>query len=313
MSTGVRVDRERIVRTLTFWLRPAFLLRVLNRFQVISGFDRAVALASSALTALIPLAILLGTILPHQQADSAAHWIIDHYDLTGKGADAVNSVFSSSAGSVTDIGLLGLAFLVIATLSFSRGTQRLFEQTWELKPLSVRNTPNDLVWLVGLVAYLLVSALVHRLIDTGRITIASNLVVAPVTAAFLAWSGYVLSAKRIPLKDLLPFAIVGAVALAIYFTGAAVYVPHQFSAYANRYGVIGAVFAMISALFCVMVVLTGSAAVGREVRVEFGRISRGERPSDDEIAREWNAVITETRSRWATLRDHIDRRRSKRE
>ena len=60
MTTRIPVDRERVVRTLTFWLRPAFVLRVLNRFQVIAGFDRAMALASSTLTALIPLAILAG-------------------------------------------------------------------------------------------------------------------------------------------------------------------------------------------------------------------------------------------------------------
>ena len=53
-----RVDRERVVRTLTFWLRPEFVLRVVNRFQKVAGFDRAIALASSALTAIIPLSIV---------------------------------------------------------------------------------------------------------------------------------------------------------------------------------------------------------------------------------------------------------------
>ena len=47
------VNRERVVRTLTFWLRPQFVLRVVNRFQKVAGFDRAIALASGALTAMI--------------------------------------------------------------------------------------------------------------------------------------------------------------------------------------------------------------------------------------------------------------------
>ena len=55
---SIEVDRVRVVRTLTFWLRPEFLLRVVNRFQKVAGFDRAIALASSALTAVIPLAIV---------------------------------------------------------------------------------------------------------------------------------------------------------------------------------------------------------------------------------------------------------------
>ena len=53
--------------------------------------------------------------------------------------------------------------------------------------------------------------------------------------------------------------------------------PHLFSTYATRYGVIGAVFAIISTLFCVMLVVVGSAALGREVRDELDRIRRGER------------------------------------
>ena len=57
-----RVDRERAVRTLTFWLRPEFVLRVVNRFQKVAGFDRSIALASSALTATIPLAIITSAV-----------------------------------------------------------------------------------------------------------------------------------------------------------------------------------------------------------------------------------------------------------
>jgi hypothetical protein len=67
LTTKIPIDRE-IIRTLTCWLRPAFVLRVLNRFQLIAGFDRAMALASSALTALVPLAVLAAALLPHVQA-----------------------------------------------------------------------------------------------------------------------------------------------------------------------------------------------------------------------------------------------------
>ena len=87
-----------------------------------------------------------------------------------------------------------------------------------------------------------------------------------------------LSAKRIERRDLYPFAIVGAVLLAVCSVCATVYVPHLFSRFATRYGVIGAVFAMISAIFCVMVVVVGSAAAGREIDDEFDRIRRGECP-----------------------------------
>jgi membrane protein len=307
LTTRVPVDRERIVRTLTFWLRPAFVLRVLNRFQLVAGFDRAMALASSALTALIPLAVLAGAVLPHVQTEGAAQWLIDRYALTGGGAEAVRDALAPSTTTNTDIGLIGAALLIIAILSFARAVQRLFERTWELQPLSVRNSFNDLLWVAGLIAYLLISGVAHREIGSSRVQVGANLLLTPVTAIFLAWSGRVLSAKRIELRSLAPFAIVASLALAVYFAGAAVYVPHLFSSYASRYGAIGAVFAMISALFGFMVALVASAALGREVFDELHRIRAGERPADDEIRREWDSFIHEARSRWQTLREDIDR------
>jgi uncharacterized BrkB/YihY/UPF0761 family membrane protein len=309
MTTSTRLDRERVRRTLTFWLRPAFVLRALGRFQRVAGFDRAIALASSAFTALIPLAILAGAILPHVDATTAAHRIILRYGLSGGGAQAVKDVLSPATGTNTEVSVIGAFLLVLATLSFSRGMQRLFEQTWELKPLSVRNTLNDLLWIVGLVCYLGLSWWIHDLIDVSRVQIATNLVVLPVSAVFLAWSGWILSAKRIDVRSLVPFAVLGAVLLALCLTGAAVYVPHLFSSYASRYGVVGAVLAMISALFIVMVVIVTAAVTGREVSEELDRIRRGERPPDDEVRQEWDAVINQARSRWQSVREQIDRYR----
>jgi uncharacterized BrkB/YihY/UPF0761 family membrane protein len=306
------VKRERVVRTLTFWLRPEFVLRVVNRFQKLAGFDRSVALASAALTATIPLTIVTSAVASELGGKGTADRIIDRYELTGGGAEAVRDVFSPPAGMSTSLGMVGFLFLMVAVLSFSRAVQRLFEQTWELSPLSVRNTFNGLLWIGGLAAYLAVSGLIHAVLGRSRLELTAALLAAPLTAAFLLWGGRVLSAKRIARSDLFPFAILGSALLAACSVGAAVYVPHLFDTYATRYGVIGAVFAMISALFIVMVVSVGSAAAGREIDDELGRIRRGERPADDEVRRQWDEVTAEARSRWQTLRGQIQARRQQR-
>jgi uncharacterized BrkB/YihY/UPF0761 family membrane protein len=310
---AVGVNRERVIRTLTFWLRPQFVLRALNRFQKVAGFDRSIALASGALTATIPLMIVTSAVSSKLGGKETAERIIDRYDLTGGGAEAVKDIFAPPSGASTSLGIVGFLFLLVAVLSFSRAVQRLFEQTWELEPLSVRNTFNGLQWIGGLTVFLALSGLVHAVLGRGQLELAAALVDIPVSAVFLGWSGWVLSAKRIPHRDLLPFAILGAAVLAVYSVGATVYVPHLFSTYATRYGVIGAVFAMISALFCVMVILVGSAAAGREVHVELDRIRRGERPADDEVRHQWDELTAEARSRWDTLRAQIHERRRKRQ
>ena len=303
------MNRERVVRTLTFWLRPEFVLRVVNRFQKVAGFDRAIALASGALTATIPLTIVASAVASQLGGKGTAERIIDRYELTGGGAEAVRDIFAPPTGTSTSLGIVGFLFLMVAVLSFSRAVQRLFEQTWELSPLSVRNTFNGLLWIGGLALYLGLSGLIHAALGRSRLELGAALLAAPLTVVFLVWSGRVLSAKRLARQDLIPFAVLGAVLLAAYSVGATVYVPHLFNTYATRYGVIGAVFAMISALFCVMVVLVGSAAAGREVHDELGRIRRGERPADDEVQRQWDEVTAQARSRWETLRTQLDERR----
>ena len=307
-----RMDRERVVRTLTFWLRPEFVLRVVNRFQKVAGFDRSIALASSALTATIPLTILTSAIATQLGGKGTADRIIERYELTGGGAEAVKDIFSPASGTSTSVGIVGFFFLVVALLSFTRAVQRLFEQTWELTPLSVRNTFNGLLWVAGLAAYLGLSGLLHAALGRSRLELAATLLDVPVAALFLGWSGWVLSAKRIARDALIPFAVVGSVVLAVYSVGAVVYVPHLFSTYSTRYGVIGAVFAMISALFCVMVAVVGSAAAGREIHDELDRIRRGERPAEDEIRRQWDEITAEARSRWDTLRQQMHERRHRR-
>jgi uncharacterized BrkB/YihY/UPF0761 family membrane protein len=304
---SIDVDRERVLRTLTFWLRPEFVLRVVNRFQKIAGFDRAIALASSSLTALIPLAMIATAIAPQLGGDDTAARIIERYELTGGGAEAVKDIFAEPTGTDTSLGLIGLFFLLIAILSFTRAVQRLFEQAWELKPLSVRNTLNGLLWILGLTVYVGLSGFLRGVLPPGELEITATVVIVPLSVVFLTWTGSVLSAKRIALRELLPFAVVGAVATAIYSVGAQVYVPHLFSTYATRYGVIGAVFAMISTLFCIMVVIVASAALGREISDELDRIRRGERPAEDEVRRQWDEVTAEARTRWEVVRKRAHR------
>ncbi|MGW1889620.1 YhjD/YihY/BrkB family envelope integrity protein [Streptomyces sp. NPDC002004] len=305
--------RERVIRTLTFWLRPAFALRVVNRFQRIVGFDRSMALASSALTATIPFAILCGIVSSHVGAKDIADRVVDRYDLTGSGAEAVRDVFSPSADSSPGGGILGTLLLMISVLSFTRAAQRLFEQTWELKPLSVRNTVNGLKWVLSFVVYLLASSWIHAALGHGRLELVASLVEAPLTAVFFVWSGWVLSAKRIAWRDLLPFGAIGAVLVAAFSIGATVYLPRLFTSYASRYGAVGAVFAMLSALFGVMLVVVGSATLGREVLEELVRIRRGERPPDDEVRRQWDTVVEQMRSHWRSARRQLAHLRSPKE
>jgi uncharacterized BrkB/YihY/UPF0761 family membrane protein len=307
-----RVERERIVRTLTFWLRPEFVLRVVNRFQKAGGFDRSIALSSSALTAATALLILTSALSTQIGGKNTAERVIARYELTGGGAEAVRDVFSPPAGTSASLSVIGAFFLLVAVLSFARAVQRLFEQTSDLKPLSVRNTFNALIWIGGLSLYLALSGFIHAVLGRGSLELAAALCTMPLSAVFLLWSGWLLSGKRVGRRDLMPFALLGSAVLAVYSAAGTVYLPHLFNSYATRYGVIGVVFAMISTLFCVMLATVASASAGREIHDELERINRGEKPAEDEVRRQWQELTAETRVRWEALRAQIQERRHKR-
>ena len=307
------VDRERVVRTLTFWLRPEFLLRVVSRFQKVAGFDRSIALASGALTAMIPLAIVASAVSSQLGGKGTADRIIDRYDLTGGGAEAVKDIFSPPSGTSTSLGIVGFLFLLVAVLSFSRAVQRLFEQTWELEPLSVRNTFNGLLWIGGLSVYVALSGILHAALGRSRLELTATLLDMPLSVVFLVWSGWVLSAKRIARRALVPFALLGSACFAVYSIGAVgvrpapvQHVRHPLRR--DRRGLrddLGALLRHGRSS-------SASAAAGREVHDELDRIRRGERPADDEVRRQWDEVTAEARSRWETLRLQIQERRRRR-
>ncbi|MER7765745.1 YhjD/YihY/BrkB family envelope integrity protein [Kitasatospora sp. NPDC096140] len=273
-----------------------------SRFQRLVGFDRSMALSSAALTALVPLALLFSSLVSSLGGGKdIADRVIDRYGLTGDGAEAVRDMLTAS-GDWTSVGLFGIAFLLVSVLSFARAAQRLFEQGWELPPLSVRNTVNGLKWIALLAAYAALTGLVHATLGRRPLELAAAVVDAPLTAAFLVWGGRLLSAARIPWRDLVPFGAIGALLLTGYSVAMSVYLPHLFNSYTNRYGAIGAVFAMLSALFGAMLATVASAALGKEVQDELDRIGRGERPPDNEVRQEWDTVLRQARSRWQTTR-----------
>jgi len=283
----VQVDRERVVRALTFWLRPDFLVRGLRRFQTLEGFDRAIALASLTFSALIPLGIVVsGAVSDH----SIGQHLVERYGLEGNGAEAVKDLFDTGEELASSFSVFSFFLLLVTILSFSRAIQRLFERAWELPPLSVRNTKNGLIWMCGLVVYAVATGVVRANYNSGVLELLTGAVLGLLSVAFVVWSGVLLSNRRITRHQLLPAAILVAAVGGLLAIGGDIYVPRLFNSYASRYGAVGAVFALISWLFVLMVGLVAAVAVGREVSDELDAIGRGEKPSNEQIQAEWAQV-----------------------
>ena len=124
-------------------LEETFPGRCARSFLRLRGIDRAMVISSQALTALIPLLLLVSTLAPASRRDVVSTALIRRFELKGDAADAV----------------LSIVILVFSGVSLARRMQRMYQDAWRLEPLpGVRGSFNT---FLGLGALLLDIALLY--------------------------------------------------------------------------------------------------------------------------------------------------------
>jgi len=142
--------------------------------------------------------------------------------------------------------------------------QRLYARAWRLAPLGMRATGWGLLWLAGFVAFV-----------AGRNTVDGALsgpadVIVSLALSTLLWivSPFVLLARRVPWRRLLPGALVTAVAMFAFSLTLVLASPPTFVSAASSYGMIGVAFAIVGWLVAAATVIMASAALGAIVGEE---------------------------------------------
>ena len=208
--------------------------------------------------------------------------------------------------------------LLVTILSSSRArvpAGAVRADQWELPPLSVRNHEERA--RSGCAGFVVLRAFVTGIVRANY----TSGVLGSLTTAVLALLRGVASSRgaaccsskrRITRHEVLPAAILVAVVAALLAIAGDIYVPRLFNSYAGRYGAVGAVFALISWLFVLMVGLVAAVAVGREVSEELDSIRRGEKPSNEQIQAEWAQVRSQAHEARQRVADWRAARKEKR-
>src|SRR6476619_453471 len=98
----------------------------IERFFAVQGIDRAMAIAAQSYTAFLPLLIVYASILPRSDNSSFAEVLVRRFELHGSAADTVHQAFAPAGSVQSSVTVLGLTLLLVSTLSFTRGLQRLY-------------------------------------------------------------------------------------------------------------------------------------------------------------------------------------------
>lgn len=238
------------------WPLVSLLRDVVRWLLTLEVIDRSLVVGAQAFSALIPLLIVLASTTT-KDGGTFADILIERFDLSGEGADAVRQTFAAPASS-SSYTVAGAILLIYSALAFTRALQRTFELTWGLPRRGMRNTGWGLVWLALLTGYV---TFFGGLQDWLPDHVAA---IAGIGGSFGVWlvTPYLLLARRVPWHTLIPQAALTAFGMVLLSIGWAIYAPHAISTSAAQFGAIGVAFALLAFLWAAGFVIVCGAGIG---------------------------------------------------
>ncbi len=228
----------------------------LVRLEVV---ERSLALASKLFVAVIPLSIIISAVVPG--ADNFGDSLVNRLGLTGAGAKATRTLFATNGEIRGAVSVLGVVILLYSVFSFTRGLQRVYLDVWRLPAQQFEAVVRRATWVVTFVAFTAFFSPLRDFTDRNDLPVAGRTVAFVSGAALWLWTPYLLLGRRLPWRRLLPTGLVTAACIALYSLCSAVYLPGIFTENANRYGLIGIAFGMVTWLFGYAAVVIAAAAV----------------------------------------------------
>lgn len=230
-----------------------------ERFVAVQGIDRAMAIAAQSYSAFLPLVIVYSSTLPRGENENFADVLVNRFELKDAAAESVRQAFAPSGEVESSLTMLGVVLLLVSTLSFTRGLQRMYEGAFGLPTLGMRNTPRAIVWLLVIGVVVALRPIVTEPLSGWLLTAGT------LTMSTLLWlvTPYLLLGRRVRPLRLLPSAFLAAVGMAGIGIWSVLFMPHTLSSSAEQYGVIGIGFAMLTwfvAVASVIVVATTGGA-----------------------------------------------------
>lgn len=216
----------------------------LVRIEVI---DRSLALASKLFVAVIPLSIIVRAIGPG--GGSFGDDLVPRLGLTGLGASATRTLFATSGEVRGAVSVIGLVIVLYSVRSFTRALQRVYLDIWRLHPQRLDALVRQVTWIVGFILYTSLLAPIRDLEHRHGLLSLYAATAITLSAAFWLWTPYILLGRRIHWRRMFPTGVLTAIGIALFLAGTAVFLPTIFTHNAERYGLIGIAFGLVTWLF----------------------------------------------------------------
>ncbi|TCN36687.1 membrane protein [Kribbella orskensis] len=246
-------------------LEETFPGRCARSFLALGGIDRAMVISAQALTALIPLLLLVSTLAPASRRDVVSTALIRRFELKGEAADAVREVFAQPVGA-SSVGVLSVVILVFSGVSLARRMQRMYQDAWRLEHRAgVRGSFNTFLGLGALLLDIALLALARSLVRAlpldWLLGVPISLVSGLLLWTFIPW---LLLDGRVRWRRLLPTGAVATLCSGVYGVASTIYMPRMMESYSERYGLFGVTLALVGWLLSIALIVVGATVVGAE-------------------------------------------------
>ena len=233
--------------------KPAWLvttLEVHKRFGEVGGDTSAKAIAFSMFASLLPLLIVgiavIGFI-SHSNANFAGD-AITKLGLTGSSADTFRSAISASENNRAATSIIGFLSLLWTGMGLVSAIKAGGDRAWQLADSAASSLARVAAWLIGLLvlggAVVASSAFIRFL--PGILAPVLLLTGLFVGIALFWWTGWILTAVRLPPSSHRPGALVCGTLFYVITTFGTTYLSSQIAKSSAAFGVIGGIVAILA-------------------------------------------------------------------
>ena len=229
-----------------------------RRLDSVDFINRGMLFAATLLLCFFPFLIVANALAGRSVASGLARRL----GLNKQAAADVGHLFASSAATSSAITGTAWVFFILGGIAAGTAIQGLYERAFELDSRGARDMLRRLIWLAVLVGWSVLAGWAGPALSGAAGPVLLAVIGLVVLTGFWWFTMWFLLAGRIPWKTLFP----AAVATAVFWVGMEAVFSVIFSGTVitddKKYGPIGVVFALMSWLIAIGVVIILGAVAG---------------------------------------------------